>query len=256
LAALESVRDLVNTRDDLTVELATLYNQQGRPKDALQVLLARRFQPWEGGEGLVLAQYVRAHLMLGQAALEEKQAAIAIDHFEAALNPPQSLSEARHLLASRSSIDYWLGAAYDALERNKEATNSWNRAASSEGDFQQMRAQAISETTFWSASALQRLGQSDKAASLFQQIYDYALEMERETPKIDYFATSLPAMLLFDEDLKLRQDISASFLQAQALVGMGEPERALALLRKVQELDKNHAGAADLVARLTERVSG
>jgi hypothetical protein len=63
-------------------------------------------------------------------------------------------------------------------------------------------------------------------------------------------------MLLFDEDLKLRQDISASFLQAQALVGMGEPERAFALLRKVQELDKNHAGAADLVARLTERVSG
>jgi tetratricopeptide (TPR) repeat protein len=254
LAALESVRDLVETRDDLTVELATLYNQHGQPREALNVLVARHFQPWEGGEGLVLAQYVRAHLMLGQAALEEKQAAIAVDHFEAALNPPQSLSEARHLLASRSSIDYWLGVAFDALGKNDEATKCWNRAASSEGDFQQMQVHAISETTFWSASALQRLGQSDKANALFQEMYDYARELERESPKIDYFATSLPSMLLFDEDLKQRQEILASFLQAQALVGMGEPERALVLLRKVRKLDENHTGAADLIARLTESV--
>jgi hypothetical protein len=78
------------------------------------------------------------------------------------------------------------------------------------------------------------------------------LQLEQETPKIDYFATSLPAMLLFDEDLKRRQDLLARFLQAQALVGMCEPKRALTLLRKVQELDENHGGAADLVARLTE----
>jgi tetratricopeptide (TPR) repeat protein len=255
LAALESVRDLVVTRDDLTVELATLYNQQRRPKDALQLLLARRFQPWEGGEGLVLAQYTRAHLMLGQAALREKQATIAIDHFEAALNPPRSLSEARHLLASRSSIDYWLGVAYDAVGKKEVATKWWNQAASSGGDFQQMRIHAISETTFWSASALQRLGQSEKAAKLFQEIYDYALGLERETPKIDYFATSLPAMLLFDEDLKRSQDTLAAFLQAQGLVGMGEQERALALVRRVQELDENHAGAAELVVRINESVS-
>jgi tetratricopeptide (TPR) repeat protein len=252
LASLESVRDLVETRDDLTVELATLFNQLGRPEDALKLLLARRFQPWEGGEGLVLAQYVRAHRTLGQAALENGQATIAIDHFKAALTPPQSLSEAWHLLASRSSIDYWLGAAYDALGKNDEAAEWWNRAASREGDFQQMQIHAISETTFWRALALQKLGQSEKAAALFKQMYDYALQLEQETPKIDYFATSLPAMLLFDEDLKRRQDLLARFLQAQALVGMCEPKRALTLLRKVQELDENHGGAADLVARLTE----
>jgi hypothetical protein len=90
---------------------------------------------------------------------------------------------------------------------------------------------------------------------LFQEIYDYALGLERETPKIDYFATSLPAMLLFDEDLKRSQDTLAAFLQAQALVGMGEQERALALVRRVQELDENHAGAAELVVRINESVS-
>jgi tetratricopeptide (TPR) repeat protein len=251
LAALETVRDLVETRDDLTVELATLLNQQKRPSDALKLLLARHFQPWEGGEGLVLAQYVRAHLMLGQSALGNNQPAVAIFHFEAALNPPQSLSEARHLLASHSAIDYWMGVANDALGKKDEAAKWWNRAVAREGDFSQMQVHAISETTWWTALALEKLGQSEKAAALFQEIHDHALQLERETPTIDYFATSLPAMLLFDEDLKQRQDILATFLQAQALAGLGDTKRARALLRKVLKLDENHAGAADLADLLT-----
>jgi Flp pilus assembly protein TadD len=61
-------------------------------------------------------------------------------------------------------------------------------------------------------------------------------------------------MLLFDEDLKQRQEIQASFLQAQALIGRGETEPALALLQKVQQLDRNNTGAADLIASLAQRV--
>ena len=56
-------------RDDLSVEFATLLNQTGEPQRALEVLLSRQFQPWEGGEGLVLAQFVRASILLAQAAL-------------------------------------------------------------------------------------------------------------------------------------------------------------------------------------------
>jgi tetratricopeptide (TPR) repeat protein len=254
LAALESVRPLVETRDDLIVELATLYNQMDRPKDALNLLLSRKFQPWEGGEGLVLAQYVRAHSLLGQEALEESRPAAAVEHFKAALNPPYSLGEVEHLLASHSVIDYWMGAAYDALGNKDDAVALWKRAAAQQGDFQQMQVHAISDTTFWCAMALSKMGKTEEAAALFKEIYDYSAQLREQEPKIDYFATSLPTMLLFDEDLKQRQDIQASFLQAQALVGMGETERALALLQKVQQLDRNHTGAADLIASLTERV--
>jgi tetratricopeptide (TPR) repeat protein len=102
--------------------------------------------------------------------------------------------------------------------------------------------------------ALRKMGKTEEAAALFKEIYDYSAQLRQQEPKIDYFATSLPTMLLFDEDLKQRQDIQASFLQAQALVGMGETERALALLQKVQQLDRNHTEAADLIASLTERV--
>jgi PII-like signaling protein len=102
--------------------------------------------------------------------------------------------------------------------------------------------------------ALRRMGKAEEAATLFKEIYGYSAQLRLQEPKIDYFATSLPTMLLFDEDMKQRQEIRASFLKAQALIGMGETEPALALLQKIQQFDRNHTGAADLIAILAERV--
>ncbi|MBW8870588.1 MAG: tetratricopeptide repeat protein, partial [Acidobacteriales bacterium] len=79
LTELSQFPRLVDARDDLSVELATLLNQVGKPGDALHLLLGRRFQPWEGGEGLVLAQYVRARLLLGCRSLHQADFANARD---------------------------------------------------------------------------------------------------------------------------------------------------------------------------------
>jgi tetratricopeptide (TPR) repeat protein len=249
LAALEQMREAVASRDDLSVELASLYNQVGRPEDSLNVLLSRRFQPWEGGEGLVLSQYVRANLLLGQRAIANKDVATAISRFEAAWHLPEGLGEAKHLLMNLSMIDYWVGHSYAVKGDKARATLHWERAAKQRGDFQQMRVQSISDTTYWSAKALVSLGREEEARQIFQQIYDYSVELEQLAPKIDYFATSLPAMLLFEEDLGRRQKISAKFLRAQALLGLQKPEEGAALLEEVCELDPNHSGAVDLLER-------
>ena len=82
--AVESYRSLVDRRDDLTVELAALYNQSGRPEEALALLENRIFHPWEGGEGKVAEQYVQAHLMRGRAALQANQldaSSVSIDSY-------------------------------------------------------------------------------------------------------------------------------------------------------------------------------
>lgn len=247
LESLEAHPELVEERDDLSVELASLYNSTGEPEHALEILLSRQFQPWEGGEGLVLTQYIRANTLLGQRALEAGDSAKALYYFEQASNTPESISEARHLLMNMSMIEYWLGVAYADKGETAKATEHWERAARNQGDFQQMQVQSISDMTYWSATALHRLGRGDEARSLFQKIYDYALTLEQQTPKIDYFATSLPAMLLFDEDLKGRQTITARFLQAQAQFGLGERQKGLELLRQVQELDHSHTGAIDML---------
>lgn len=257
LAILETQRELVARRDDLSVELAAVYNQVGRPADALSLLLSRQFQPWEGGEGLVLGEYVRAQLLLGRAALAEGNARAAIECFEAADRPPQSLSEARHLLANSSNIEFWLGEAWAAKGESEKARLHWERAVRQRGDFQQMQVRSVSEMTCWSALALRRLGREQEAVSLFAEILDYAAALEKTVPKIDYFATSLPAMLLFDEDLESRQHITATFLRAQALLGLGRNADAQAALAEVQKLDRAHAAACDLrTGNVVQQVGG
>jgi tetratricopeptide (TPR) repeat protein len=110
-----------------------------------------------------------------------------------------------------------------------------------------MRIQPVSDVTYWSALALRRLGREQEAQNLFQKILDHARELRQQNPMIDYFATSLPAMLLFDEDLKERQTIQATFLQAQALLGLGAVDEATRALRQVLSKDRNHSGAIDLL---------
>jgi tetratricopeptide (TPR) repeat protein len=247
LAGLEANRALVERRDNLSVELATLYNNVGRAESALSILSGRQFQPWEGGEGMVLSQYIRANLLLGQKSLRSREAGQALRSFTAAANPPESLGEARHPLMNVSAIDYWLGVAYAESGSTAEAEHHWERAASAEGDFRDMKVQSISDMTYWSALALRRLGREQEAQALLRQIDEHATWLEAQTPRIDYFATSLPAMLLFEDDLKQRQTIDASFLKAQAKLGFGQKEEGLALLQDILRKDRSHPGAIDLM---------
>ncbi|HEX3893438.1 MAG TPA: DUF5107 domain-containing protein [Terracidiphilus sp.] len=241
---------LVESRDDLSVEVATLLNHVDKPDEALRLLLNRRFQPWEGGEGLVLGQYVRARLLLGRRALDLGDPVEARDQFVAALRPPQSLSEAKHLFTNQSDIQYWIGESFHRSGDDQSARLWWLHAAQEKRDLQQMSVRDLSDMTFWTGLALQRLGRLDEAAALFNRIYDYSIELEKTQPKIDYFATSLPALLLFNEDLVRRNRIETLFLRAQALAGLSRGAEAQRLLQQVLELDRSHAGASDLLEQL------
>jgi tetratricopeptide (TPR) repeat protein len=248
LRALEQHPDLVAVRDDLSVELCMLYNQTGQPEKALARLRERNFQPWEGGEGGAFGQWVRAHSALGRIALQNGETAAAIAHFRDALQPPLNLGEARHLLANQSDVHYWLGLALAASGDPASAWHHWDLAANFKGDFQQMRVRAFSEMTYYSALAMAKLGKKAKARALFRNLLSFAREMQKSTAMIDYFATSLPTMLLFDDDLQFRQETTALFLQAQAMLGQGNRARAKSLLKTVLRRDPNHAAAADLSA--------
>jgi tetratricopeptide (TPR) repeat protein len=247
LAELLRHRDLVASRDDLSVELAMLYNQTGQPERALAGLLERNFQPWEGGEGLVLGQFVRARLLLARRAIAAGRPMDAISHLEAALHPPQSLGEARHLLANKSDIEYALGTAHAAARNPPEAERWWHRAAREAGDFQQMSVLTVSDMTYWRGAALEQLQMRDEARQVFRSIAAHADTLEQQEPSIDYFATSLPTMLLFHEDIPHRHRVLATFLRAQAAYGLDGPEAAVPILQVVLALDSNHAGAADLL---------
>lgn len=247
LRQLESRRDLVNSRDDLSVELCALYNQTGSPQKALAILKARRFQPWEGGEGQALAQHVRAHVILGGSALAAGDCSGAVQLFERALTSPENLAEAKHLLANQSDIHFWLGEALEQSGDHQRARAHWKTAAEFRGDFQSMSVRVYSEMTYFSSLCWMRLGKPARAKALLNGLLAHAREMEKQTATIDYFATSLPTMLLFDEDLQARQVTTARFLQAQALLALGRKKSARLLLEDVLARDPNHALASDLL---------
>ncbi|TAL07550.1 MAG: DUF5107 domain-containing protein, partial [Verrucomicrobia bacterium] len=243
--------DLVQQRDDLSVELCALYNQTGQHIKAAQLVASRQFQPWEGGEGGPLGQHVRAQLALGRAALSRNDFTKARSHFEHALTSPRNLSEAKHLLANQSDIHYWLGCACAGLRDEESARHHWLTAANFKGDFQEMSVRAFSEMTYYSALSREKLGERARAKQLFRELLAYAQKLQKTPAKIDYFATSLPTMLLFDDDLQFRQETTALFLQAQAQLGLGRKAKARLLLQTVLRRDPNHALAADLLCGTT-----
>ena len=239
----------VRSRDDLSVEYLDLLNQEGRHDEALAYITSRQFQPWEGGEGLARGQHVRIHLALGQKALNAGDAAAARRHFEEALESPLNLGESKHLLANQSDIYYWLGCACEAVgddASRRFAREVWTAAAAFRGDFQERAVRAFSEMTYFSALSLNKLGRKAESRELFRSLKAYAKQLFKAEAKVYYFATSLPARLLFD-NLQRRQETTALLIEAQACLGLGEKTSARRLLNAVMKRDPSRALAKDLL---------
>lgn len=243
LAELEGKLGLILERDDLTTEFCGLLIDAGRPEEAAKLISARKFQPWEGGEGMSLGIFTRTQLALASTTDDPDK---ALSFLLAAENPPHNLGEARHLLANAGNLWLALGDAYAALGKEEESRIWWSKAANFQGDFQDMAIQPYSEATTYRIQALQRLDRDDEASALLSGLEAYANEQLELPAKIDYFATSLPTMLLFEDDLKIRQDNRAKLILAQVTDLRGETEQAVALLDEVLASDPNLTQAADL----------
>jgi len=249
LTELRKRLDLIARRDDLTIEFCHLLNSVGLLEEAAEILEKRRFQPWEGGEGQALGVWARTQMALGRRAMAKGSPGEAKRNLEKALNPPENLSEARHLLANASDVWLALGDAHAALYEMEQAQAFWTMAADFKGDFQEMSVRLFSELTYFQALAQERLGRD--ARQTLAALDRYADELAKTPAKIDYFATSLPTMLLFDDDLQRRQENSARFLRAQAAAGLGQLDKAKALLDEVLQIDPNHAMATECLAGLS-----
>ncbi|BCX49708.1 tetratricopeptide repeat-containing protein [Haloferula helveola] len=252
LRFLEAHSELVLRRDDATVELAALLNLSDQPAKALQLLLSRRFHPWEGGEGSVVRQYTTARLKLGQAALDKGDAEAAHREFGLAMETPESLGEAYHPLQAKADVNYWLGRSLTMLGRQDEATAAFEASASERGDFTEMAVAEHSPLSYYRGLSLIELGRENEAVGLFEDMRQFARTMLSEPAKIDYFATSLPNLLVFDEDLRSRRDADAWLLIALASHGLRAFDEAESAVEKVLAFDAAEPGAAALKTTLTQ----
>ena len=220
----------------------------GRLDAARAVITGRRFQPWEGGEGLALALHVRTHLALGRRALAAGDARGAVAACTEALAVPAHLGEARHLLSHPCEVHLWLGRALAAAGDQAAARRQWTAAVDFPDGPHSLLAGAAPEQAGFAALALRHLGRPAAARRLLRALLDHARALAVAPATVDYFATSLPTLLLFDDDLATRQRLRARVLEAQALLGLGPIAAGRARLRAVLRRDPGHALAADLLA--------
>lgn len=254
LEVLERAGALSTHRDDTTVQLAHLLLTAGRLDEAHDLLTGRRFQPWEGGEGQVLAVWDRACQLRALRALDSDlprglaaQAALAL--LDAALDPPSTLGEARHPLASPAALLLARGDALALLGDADAARAVWTSAAAADGDFTAMAAEAHSEATASRVEALRRLGRTAEAAALTDALDRFTEELAASAATVDYFATSLPSLLLFSADPEVEKARRVEHLRAQVELLRDDAGAALRRLEALLERHPDHHAASDLAAR-------
>ena len=244
LAFLQQYPDLIKQRDDLILEEITLLNQTGEYEKAKTVLDAHNFHPWEGGEGKVPAQYQLARVELAKKALAAGENKEAISLLEECLEYPHHLGEGKLYGAQENDFYYFLGCAYEGLGRHDKATECWEQAiiGPTEPAAAMYYNDAKPDKIFYQGLALLKLGRIDEANGRFHKLTSYGEKHLFDKIKMDYFAVSLPDLLIWEDDLTIRNVIHCKYMMALGYWGLNRKEKSLRLLSEVERLDINHQG--------------
>ena len=241
---LQKYPKLITKRDDLVLEEITLLNQTGYYEEAMQKLDAHQFHPWEGGEGKVPAQYKICRVELAKQAVANKEYEKAIGLLKECLEYPYHLGEGKLFGAQENDFYYFLGIAYDALGEKVKAHQCWETAT--KGPQEPAAAMyyndAKPDKIFYQGLALLKLGRDDEAHGRFYRLINYGKQHVFEHQTMDYFAVSLPDLLIWDDSLDTKNEIHCKYMLALGYYGMGEKEKALKYLAEVEALDNNHQG--------------
>lgn len=227
----------------------TLLDRVGRCRDAVAILEQRRFHPWEGGEGLASRQWVVAHRELASQALRRGDADGAVELVRAAMVYPHNLGEGKHPLTPENELQLLLAQCLAAAGQ-PDAAHEWlERASRPQGD----PAAPPGDGPYWQALALDRLGDKVTADAHLRALLTAARQQARAVVRIPYFATSLPTMLLFEDDVSQRKHQESRYLEGLALLGMGRRRAARARFLSLLQVRPDHLDAALRLAELEQR---
>lgn len=244
LSLLDTHLSVTTQRDDLTAELLGLYHQCGKIAEAANLLHSRQFHPWEGGEGRITGQYLLNAQLQAFALLEQGSAAQAQEILLAALDYPLNLGEGRLVGQTDNDIYYWLGICAQTLKQEAQAVRWFERAAAGDKGISERRYyndQPV-DYLFYQGMALRQLGQHVQAEALFGQMLEWAIESEQHEVKNDFFAVSLPDLVVLDGDRERANQLHGMMVKALALRGLNE-RGYRAVLEHILALEPSHGKA-------------
>lgn len=246
---LEAHADVVEQRDDLCIERITLYNQLGEYQKAYDLINSRKFHPWEGGEGKVTSQYLLCRVELAKIAIREGRFADAVRLLKETEKYPDNLGEGKLSMAEENDIHYWMGCAYEGLGEEALAKEFFTKATkgSAEPAIAFFYNDQQPDKIFYQGLAWRKLGEEDKARSRFNRLIKHGEKHLFDKVKIDYFAVSLPDLLIWDDDLNVRNQIHCNLVMGMGYLGLGDKEQARKFLSEVARLDINHQAGKQLL---------
>ncbi|MGN6603356.1 MAG: DUF5107 domain-containing protein [Ginsengibacter sp.] len=245
LQILEKHLSLVEQRDDLYLERITIYNQLGEYEKAMELLTSRIFHPWEGGEGKVISQFLICHIELAKKAFLDGNNERSLQLLAKLENYPFNLGEGKLYGTQENDIHYLQGCAYESMENRERAAAKFELATKGISE----PVQAIfyndpqPDKLFYQGLAWLKLGDIQKANNIFDKLITFGNEHLNDKIKIDYFAVSLPDLLVFDQDLDLRNIIHCNYLMGLGFLGLAETHKAIYHFQKVLDKNTNHQGA-------------
>lgn len=241
---LEENMETTVKRDDLFCEYIAIKNISGRHEEALELINGRHFHPWEGGEGKVSYQYICALTEIAKKKILSKQYKDALELLERATVYPENLGEGKLIIAKENDTYYWMGVAYEGLGEYEKARKSFEKASIGDDEPAGMMYynDQPPEMIFYQGLAFKKLGKDEEAKCCFEKLITFAEEHISDEVRIDFFAVSLPDLLIFDEDLNKKNRIHCLFMSALGFIGKGDLDSANKILNVAYELDSNHQG--------------
>lgn len=244
LCFLEQHIDIVMTRDDLYLEYVTLLNQTGQYREAIRRIDQRKFHPWEGGEGKVPAQYQLARLELAKELINRKKYDDALALIDECYIYPTHLGEGKLPGAQENDFNYYKAYILQQQGRPEEAHSLFVKACS--GNSQPAAAMYYNDQKpdkiFYQGLAYRKLGEEEKARSRFNQLITYGEEHLFDRFKMDYFAVSLPDLLIWEDDMDKKNRIHCNYLMALGHLGLGNRTKAEHFFDIAASMDNNHQG--------------
>ena len=237
----ENIKE-VERRDDLYLEFVTLLNSTGEFMRANEMISSRKFHPWEGGEGKVAAQYQHSRLGLAAEAFSNGDFNTVISLMEECREYPENLGEGKLYGAQENDFYYLEGLARLALGDKEKGEECLRLATVGPEDpapalyYNDARPHKI----FYAGLAYRALGNEKRARSCFNRLVQYGKQHYHDKVRMDYFAVSLPDLLIWDDSLDIRNRVHCLFMLALGSIGLGEYEKGEKYLTEAIALDPSH----------------
>ena len=221
--------DMLKERDDCLIDLITLECLTGNYEKAISLAKNKRFHIYEGGEGRLTKLHGWMFLLEGLKCLKENKIDDAEKYMKSALEVPKYYGEAKTFFNQEAHIYYFLGKIAEL--KGNDPTECYEKASEYKA--------AVSEISAFRALALKKLGKSEKAKEVSDEMHESGKKLLSNCDLRSYYGVGSPSPMPFENDIIKKNLTDGHVLLCYSYLAKGYFQKADNEIKKVIESDKN-----------------